>query len=667
MMQRMDVRIVLGLILVAVGFGLGSLRGGGSEPATQQSSETGATASAEEQPTIWTCSMHPQIQLPNPGKCPICGMDLIPQASSSAADDESEGPRMTMSIAAMKLAELQTSVVRRAQPQVEVRMVGKVEYDETRQRQIAAWVGGRIDRMYVDYTGVSIRAGDHLAWIYSPELVSAQEELLQAIRANEQLGQSNVGVLRDTAAKTVDATREKLRLLGLTSQQIRTIEETQKVEDHITITAPIDGVVIEKKAVEGDYVKTGAAIYEMADLSRLWVKMDAYEKDLMWLRYGQIVEFRTEAYPGEVTTGVITFIDPILNQRTRTAKVRVIIDNSDGLLKPGMFVRATVSANVASGGRVIDESLRGKWISPMHPEVVKNGPGSCDVCGMPLVKAEELGYVTVHTDDMDPLVIPTSAPLITGRRAIVYVRVPDAEHPTFEGRQVVLGPRAGDVYLVKSGLREGELVVTQGAFKVDSSLQISAKPSMMSPEGGAPAPGHNHGGMKMPAGDDAGHAAAEPIETPAAFREQLGEIVTAFMAVNDALAEDDFDGAKTMAQKLAKSLSAVDMGLLEGEAHMQWMGLVRDLEPATQKLVAASDLEEMRTRAPALTASLALGVKILGVVAADPIRQFHCPMALDGAGADWLQVGEKTKNPFYGTAMQGCGDLTSVLFKGDEE
>ncbi len=163
--------------------------------------------------------------------------------------------------------------------------------------------------------------------------------------------------------------------------------------------------------------------------------LDAYESDLPWLRFGQRVEFTTESYPGEIFVGQVAFIDPVLNRDTRTVKVRVNVVNDDGRLKPEMFVRATVKSQVASGGRVLDPSLAGKWISPMHPEIVKDEPGVCDICGMPLVRAETLGYVTAEPNEgAKPLVIPASAALLTGKRAIVYVQVPDAEKPTYEGR-----------------------------------------------------------------------------------------------------------------------------------------------------------------------------------------------------------------------------------------
>ncbi|MHC4656875.1 MAG: heavy metal-binding domain-containing protein, partial [Planctomycetota bacterium] len=166
-------------------------------------------------------------------------------------------------------------------------------------------------------------------------------------------------------------------------------------------------------------------------------------------------------------------------------------DNTEGKLKPEMFVRAVVRSRVAGGGKVMAPEMAGKWICPMHPAVVKTEAGNCNICGMDLVTTESLGYV-VDTPKQAPMVIPASAPLITGVRAVVYVQVPGAEKPTYEGREIVLGSRAGDYYIVKSGLAEGEIVVTNGNFKIDSALQIQAKPSMMNPEGTA-VPGHHQG------------------------------------------------------------------------------------------------------------------------------------------------------------------------------
>lgn len=440
--------------------------------------------------TVWTCSMHPEIRAKEKGRCPKCFMALTPLEVK--VDDE--GLReFSTSEAGKALMDIETAFVQRKQVFVEVRMVGKVDYDETRLADITAWVPGRLDRLYVDFTGITVRKGDHLVDIYSPELLSAQEELLQAIRTSRELAKSDVGIVRETTQATVNAAREKLRLWGLTQHQIRQLEQRGTTSDHITIYAPIGGVVIEKKAREGMYVKTGTRIYTLADLSVVWVKLDAYESDLMWVRPGQTVEFTSVSHPGKTFSGKVAFIDPVLSPQTRSVKVRVNTPNPEGKLKPGMFVRAVVKSPVTAAGMVHAPELVGKWLCPMHPWVITDSAGVCSICQMDLVTSESMGYgKPVDKPDL-PLVIPASAVLMTGKRAVVYVEVPGKDKPTYEGHEVLLGPRAGDYYVVYSGLSEGQRVVTRGNFKIDSDLQIQAKPSMMSPEPVTqPSVQHNH-------------------------------------------------------------------------------------------------------------------------------------------------------------------------------
>lgn len=405
------------------------------------------------------------------------------------------GPReVRLTPVAEKLAEIQTRPVERKKVGAEVRMVGKLAYDETRLAYISAYVPGRLDRLYIDFTGARVKKGDHLVYLYSPELLAAQEELIQAIRTAKSLEKSNVSVLRERVQTTVESSREKLRLWGLSHEQIAAIEAGGVPQEHLTIYSPMAGIVIHKNAQEGMYVQTGTRIYTIADLSHLWVLLDAYESDLEWLRYAQQVDLEVEAFPGENFRGRISFIDPVLDPSTRTVKVRVQVANPDGRLKPEMFVRAVVQPQLTAGGKVTSAGLVGKWISPMHPEIIRSRPGTCPICGTPLVRAESLGYVDDDpAAELPPLVIPASAPLLTGKRAVVYVQVADRPG-VYEGREVTLGARAGGYYLVEEGLHEGERVVVNGNFKLDSALQIQAKPSMMNPEGGGPAPAHAHGG-----------------------------------------------------------------------------------------------------------------------------------------------------------------------------
>lgn len=606
----------------------------------------------KDQIKFWTCSMHPQIHVPGPGKCPLCGMDLIPVKESGGEED---GPRrLKLSETAKKLAEIATVPVERKFVTHVVDMVGKVDYDETRLAHITSWVPGRLDRMFVDYTGVPVKKGDHMVEIYSPELISAQEEYLLAVRSSK----NSEGRRASMNKRMLEATREKLLLWGLTPQQLKEIEKRGKPFERTTIYAPAGGIVIEKSALEGSYVKTGTKIYTIADLNHLWVRLDAYESDLIWIRYGQEVEFTAAAYPGEVFKGVISFIDPVLNDKTRTVKIRVNVKNTDGRLKPQMFVKAVVKAKVAKGGKVMDVDLAGKWIGPMHPEVVRNKPGDCPVCGMPLVRAETYGFVPADVEKKAPLVIPASAALLTGKRAVVYVEIPDAEEPTYEGREVVLGPRAGDYYLVKSGLSEGERVVTKGNFKIDSALQIQAKPSMMNPGGGGPVPGHAHHGSSTKT-QEMLHS-----EIPELFQQQLSQVAITYMKLSNALAQASASQAKNASQEIKQDLGKVDMGLLKGKVHMEWMKNLDELNRIVKKIEEAADIQKQRKAFALLSESLASALRRFGHRLDNPVRIFSCPMAFDNRGAQWLQTSEDVFNPYFGAAMLKCGSQKAVIESG---
>jgi Cu(I)/Ag(I) efflux system membrane fusion protein len=622
-----------------VGLIVGRLTAPGQRPSEPLQAEHERAEGASR----WTCSMHPQIQLSESGSCPLCGMDLIPVAEgSSAAPDAAV---LEMSPAAKALARVRTAPVLRRVASAEVRLVGKIDVDETRTREITAWVGGRLERLYIDFGGMDVRRGDHMVEIYSPELISAQEELLQALRTEHwsRSGESP-SLLQGVVDGTVEAAREKLRLLGLNDEQVREIEERGQVERTVTIYAPMNGTVLAKRAVEGVYVQTGTTIYEMADLSRLWVRLDAYESDLQWIRYGQEVEFTTPSSPGRSFRGTVSFVDPMVDPITRTAKVRLVVDNRERLLKPGMFVRAIVRASVAAGGRVITPDLAGKWMCPMHPDVVSDHADTCSICGMDLVPVEELGFEVAKPPAEPPLLIPASAPLITGERAIVYVQRPDAERPTFEGREVLLGPRLGDWYVVESGLREGESVVVHGAFKIDSDLQIQARPSMMSPD------------------EFVELAPAENV--PSEFRVQLTSMVAANFELIRALAEDDFAGAQQASRALREHLKAIDRHLLSGEAHERWMQLWGRLRAPVDRAAAAQGITSLREALRDLTAPLADVIRSFGLREGTVARLMHCPMAFDNSGADWVQTGEQIANPYYGASMLRCGSETEVLVGG---
>jgi len=553
--------------------------------------------------------MHPQIKLPKPGKCPICFMDLIPLQTSGHDD---LGPReLRMTETARELARIQTTPVRRATATTEVRMVGKITYDETRLYSISAWVPGRLDSLYIDFVGQRVRRGDPLVYIYSPQLLSAQEELVQSLQAASSLDRSG-SILKSTAQATVEAARKKLSLYGLSDDQIQTIESSGETSDHINISAPAGGIVIAKKAEEGDYVATGAEIYNIADLSRLWVVFDAYETDLPWLREGQRVEFTTPSFPGEKFTAKITFIEPLVNQQTRTVAVRAVADNSKGELKPDMFVSGVVKADID--------------------------------------KSTDPGGFTSTTGKDAPLVIPASAPLITGTRAVVYVEENRADSDlVYQGREVVLGPRVGDNYIVVSGLKEGERVVTNGAFKIDSELQIHAKPSMMSPDDNnkSSAPQHAEH-TTMP---DAAPAISD------AARKALTPLYDTYLQIQKDLAGDDFAAASGNYQELQKRVGRVDMELFSGDNHKAWMDISSQIDAESQKGAGAQAMEESRTAFRDLSKAMIRLQDRFGHGNDDTLYLTFCPMAFDKQGAYWLQDVDTVYNSFYGSKMLRCGEI----------
>ncbi|MBN1635755.1 MAG: efflux RND transporter periplasmic adaptor subunit [Deltaproteobacteria bacterium] len=613
------------VVLMAFAFLLGTMVR--SPDVIPVASEENGREILKDQDVIWTCSMHPQILLPEPGDCPICGMDLIPVKKETSS--KQEGLReLTLSDHAIYLARVQVAPVERKFVKSEIRLAGKIDFDETRLGSITSRFPGRLDKLYVDFTGVQVRAGDPMVQIFSPELLSAQKELIEAQKILES---TTLSGFRQTVLSTLDAAREKLRLWGFTSSQISEIIKRKSSSDHMTILSPLSGVVVEKHAIEGMYVTTGMRIYTIADLSRVWLMLDVYEEDLPWISSGQEVVFIVPGCPYGQFKGTVAFVDPVLNPKTQTVRVRVDVPNPGGVLKPGMLVHATVYA---------DEEVCKRYIRQMTG------------------KASE------------PLVIPVSAPLITGKRAVVYV-VSAHKPGVFEGREIELGPRAGQYYIVNAGLIEDEEVVVNGNFKIDSSAQIMGKPSMMSPEGGS-APAHHHGDAQamttqaLAAQTDTrdtheNTAAGVAYQTPQAFRIQLGEVVKVYFSVQAALAGDDFKAAKKSVEILEQSLEKVDMSLLSHAAHVEWMSELKKLNNGASGLTGAQSIADARAAFDIFSQALINSIVKFGFAHDFIAYRFHCPMAFGNRGADWLQDTQEIRNPYYGASMLKCGDLVETL------
>ena len=610
---------------LAIGFFL--FRGGspmGGEH-VHVSDSGGGKGNAEVKNETWTCSMHPQVKAPKPGLCPICAMDLIPLSAMGGGDGERS---FSMSEAAKALAGITTVEVIREHPEAEVRLYGKVAYDETSMRTLAARFPARIDRLFVDYTGIRVEEGDHLAIVYSPELLSAQTELLTAKRFDNQ----------DALA----AARDKLRLWGFSEKRISEIESSGKTSDQLIIDAPMSGIVTHKNVSEGDYVQTGSPFFRIADLDEVWVLLDAYESDTPWLRFGQEIAFTTESVPGRSFECRISFISPELDPSTRTVAVRVNVPNEEGLLKPGMFVSGIVHAKVAGAGQVLDPSLAGKWISPMHPEIIKDGPGQCDVCGMDLVPAEKLGYVADKDLSDPPIVIPASAVLHTGKRSVVYLELPDTEQPTFEGREILIGPRAGDWYIVEAGLKPGERVVAEGGFVIDSALQIQAKKSMMLP------------------GDGDLERLFPKSPAPKEFLTNTDKLLESYYSIQGALAGDSLESAQKSVDPMLERLRSVSSEKLTAPSADVWKDFAGRLEKSLAELKTREKVEPFRSDFQDLSLLIDEMVRRFGT-ASLPAFVHYCPMAFNDTGGSWLQPDENLLNPYFGATMLRCGEIREQI------
>lgn len=378
----------------------------------QHEHSTKESASAEADIT-YTCSMHPQIRQKEPGTCPICEMDLTPLNTNVSSDPTV----LEMTEEAIRLADIQTTTVGMGQNAgKKLTLSGKIQPDERAAATQVAHIPGRIEQLYITFTGERINKGQAIAKLYSPPLVTAQQELLEAIR------------FKGKSSEIAEAARTKLRYWKVSDAFIEKVEEAGKIQREITIYADRGGVVMNRKVAVGDYVEEGSALFELSNLSQLWALFEAYEGDLAYVRLGNTVQFTTPSVPGRNFAGRITFIDPIIDPASRTASLRAEIQNPGGILKPEMFIQGEVNASAAS------------------KTVVE---------------------------------VPKTAVLWTGKRSVVYLKKTDAEIPTFEYREVELGESTGNAYLVLKGLQTGDEVVTNGAFVIDAAAQLNNQQSMM--------------------------------------------------------------------------------------------------------------------------------------------------------------------------------------------
>jgi Cu(I)/Ag(I) efflux system membrane fusion protein len=589
--------IIIVLSALVVGLLLGWLIFGGSTSKTTEELQHEHSAVEVAGETIWTCSMHPQIRQNEPGDCPICGMDLIPLESEQ--DSEIDPMAISMSPTAMQLANISTAIVGSMSPVKTVRLNGKVQSDERLVYSQSSHVPGRIENLMVNFTGDFVKKGQVIASVYSPELVTAQKELFEAQK------------IKETQPQLFNAAREKLKNWKLSGKQIDQILDSESTMETYDVQADVSGYVTKKMVNPGDYIRRGEAIYEIADLSKVWILFDVYESDMPWIKKGNKVEFAIPSLPGETFSGTITFLDPVIDPKTRVAKARVEVANQGLKLKPEMFASATVEA-----------------------------------------KLRNLS---------DAVVVPKTAVMWTGERSVVYVKSETEQGVNFMMRDVNLGPALGESYVIESGLQEGEEIAVNGTFSIDAAAQLAGKPSMMNPAGGPAMTGHNHGGTEVPAASESeSETKAKPLKVSTDFKKQLTKVYQNYLTMKDAFVASDAHKVMTAATDVTAALKKVDMGLLKGDAHMVWMENLAVLEKTATSISKLMDIEKQRSEFAKFNIAFYKSINAFGL---DDVTAYYqyCPMAEKDKGAYWFSNSEEIKNPYFGDEMLGCGENRETL------
>ncbi|QDV23348.1 efflux RND transporter periplasmic adaptor subunit [Aureliella helgolandensis] len=594
------------------------------------SSQSGASEGQDEGKR-YICPMMCTPPSTEPGRCPVCGMELV----ESTASNNGDGISVTIEASARRLVGIQTAQSKLGDMTRTIRTIGSIDFDESRLSTISAYTDGRLEKMYADYVGVKVSEGDDLALLYSPQLYTAQTEYVTSLESHAS-SRFNIGNGDMTAMA-----RENLSELGMTQEQITLLNESRLPQSRIRIKSPQSGTVIEKSAVEGDYVKTGQKLMRIADLSSVWLMLDLFPDDAINVRFGQQVEAEIQSMPGEVFTGRVAFIDPTVSKRTRTIGVRVEVLNFDGKLRPGDYATAKITVPAIPGKLVYDPALSGKYISPMHPQVIRDGPGSCPLCGMDLISTQQLGYATEPQPQQRVVTVPRDAVLLTGDIGVIYV---ETEPGRFEIRRVHVGPMNETEAVIVEGLAAGETVATGGNFLIDSQMQLAGNPSLLDP---SRAPSYAPGPLEL-------HASHPLILTEKAGQE-FDRAFDAYFEIQAALATD-LAPPPVALNTLLDALSALELSAQVPDE------VQKEIAKARRSAVRmAGTLESARVAFRSVShALLRAAVDARGPKSALSLTHYYCPM-VPGGGGDWMQPGGEIANPYWGSAMQDCGELVRQM------
>ncbi len=414
-------------------------------------------------------------------------------------------------------------------------------------------------------------------------------------------------------------------------------------------TRPSGGTVIEKMALEGKYIKTGDPLYKVANLDLVWLMLELYPEDAAFIRFGQTVTARVQSLPGTDFTGRVAFVDPFVDEKTRTVAVRVEFKNPQGELRPGDYATAKIRVPLGREGEVFDAELAGKWISPMHPQIIRAEPGDCPICGMKLVPTSRYGYSTTVQPMPTVTVIPRSAVLMAGAQSVAYV---ETKPGVFEIRPLTLGPFAQvetaddhgkEVAVVIKGIDPQEKVAVTGNFLIDSQMQLAGKPSLIDP---SKAKNRTRPLKKKDI----------PIKRlPGESGEQLEDLYLAYLQIQETLTKDNpvSESAAMQLTSLAESLSqSVELAVDQRKRFTEIAAASKHLHHQT--LIVAREEFKAISQKIVMTA-----FELRGEKAATKLQHFFCPMPFEGG--DWLQGEGKIANPFLGSRMLRCGDLIHEL------
>ena len=575
-----------------IGLILGALLFGGSSKEEEKNAKE--TVIKDQ---IWTCSMHPQIRKNEPDACPICGMDLIPLETSENSDIDPNA--ISMSESAMIIAGVSTYKVGNSDGIKEIALNGKVEVNEKGVYSQSSHIPGRIEKILVTFTGEYVKKGQVVAYVYSPELASTQQELLEAYS------------VKDIQPQLLEAVKQKLKNWKVSETTIRKVIQSGKAQDKFAITADVSGYVVKKNVELGDYVQRGQTLYDVADLSKVWVLFEIYETEIGWIKKGDKVNYTIASFPGESFSGIISFIDPFINPSTRIAKARIEVNNSNLKLKPEMFVSGIIKSKM--------------------------------------------------TANKSSLSVPKSAVMWTGKRSIVYIKNESEKRISFKLREVTLGPLLGSDYIIEEGLEAGEEIAVNGTFNIDAAAQLAGKPSMMNIEGSKMNTGHDHGATQSNAVEEK-QATIQTKKTTInqEAKTSLKPLFSNYFQLKDALTKGDFNASKKALLDFEKTLSKINMNVFKGDSHKLWMSYVTPLKKNTLHAEHLKDIKEIRMAFEPISNVMIAIVKSFRPLTEKTYVQF-CPMANNDKGANWLSKENKVVNPYFGPTMIKCGEIKSEI------